>query len=46
MNGSRNGGEKITVPTGPVWWWLYMICGIHSQYMSLFMFWDSGRFDM
>ncbi len=22
LNGSRKGGANITVPTGPVWWWL------------------------
>jgi hypothetical protein len=46
LNGSRNGGANITVPAGPVWWWLYMICGNHSMYIARFMFVLSGCVDM
>ena len=42
FGGSRNGGAKSTVPDGPVWWWLYMICGYHSRYMIREMFSVSG----
>ena len=38
FGGSRKGGANMTVPWGPVWWWLYTMCGNHSRYMTRFMF--------
>ena len=37
---------KITAPAGPVWWWLYMICGNHSMNSWRFMLVVSGMLDM
>ena len=38
LGGSRKGGANMTVPDGPVWWWLKTIWGNHSRYMTRFMF--------
>ena len=40
------GGPATTEPAGPVWWWLYIICGSHSTNNCLPMFCVSFKLNM